>query len=134
LFIYHVYFVVRQALEHPNEKWENAQIALINLAKANMQAKDPTRLMRAPGSYNNKDPENPKPVTIIHASDRKYYIDDFRKLAFDHKPKIQKSTKPSGSNALGFIPPCIGSLLDPQRKPPLGHRHLVRQIISTHAF
>ena len=131
---YHVYFVVRQALEHPNENWENAQIALINLARGDMQAKDPTRLMRAPGSYNNKDPENPKPVTIIHASDKKYYIDDFRKLAFDHKPKTPQSIRPSGSNALGFTPPCISSLLDPQRKPPLGHRHLVRQIISTHAF
>ena len=35
---------------------------------------------------------------------------------------------------MGFTPPCIASLLDPQNKPPLGHRHLVRQIISTHAF
>ena len=126
--------MVRQALVHPNDSWVNVQIALINMAKADMQAKDPTRLMRAPGSINYKDPGNPKPVTIIHASDKIYFIDDFRKLASDHRLKVKKITKPSGSNALGFTPPCIASLLDPQNKPPIGHRHLVRQIISTHAF
>ena len=131
---YHVYFIVHQAMEHPNENWENAQIALINMAKADMQAKDPTRLMRAPGSINYKDPGNPKPVTIIHASEKIYFIDDFRRITNDYRLKVKKITKPSGSNALGFTPPCIASLLDPQRKPPSGHRHLVRQIISTHFF
>ena len=34
---YHVYILVRQALVHPNDSWVNVQIALINMAKADMQ-------------------------------------------------------------------------------------------------
>jgi len=94
------------------------------------------RLMRVPGTYNLKDVNDPKEVRIVHASDNKYSEEVFRQIVIDYSPKksSQTVTKPSGAKKLGFIPPCIDSLLDPQNKPPLGHRHLVRQIISTYAF
>ena len=117
---YHVYILVRQALVHPNDSWVNVQIALINMAKADMQAKDPTRLMRAPGSINYKDPGNPKPVTIIHASDKIYFIDDFRKLTSDYRLKVKKITKPSGSNALGIYPTLHCQFAGPSKKAPIG--------------
>jgi hypothetical protein len=106
------------------------------MAKGDLQAKDPVRLMRVPGTYNCKDPDNPKQVKILHASDKKYSEEDFGQLVIDYSPKVssKKVTTPSGVTKLGFIPPCIGSLLDPQNKPPLGHRHQARQVISTYAF
>ncbi len=133
---YHVYFVLRQFFFLPHGDWEKAQYALTNLAKGDLQARNAGRLLRVPGTYNYKDKNNPKPVQIIYAVGKKFVADDFRQLVLDHGPKrtVQNVTGKTTSKQLGFIPPCIASLLDPQNKPPLGHRHLVRQVISTYAF
>jgi hypothetical protein len=133
---YHVYFVLKKFFIHPSDIWQDMQNAIVSLAKGDVQAKDPGRLLRVPGTYNYKDRANPKMVRIIHASGKGYIEDDFRQLIIDHGPKksFQNVAKASGSKPLGFIPPCIASLLNPQNKPPLGHRHQVRQILATYAF
>jgi hypothetical protein len=89
-----------------------------------------------PGTYNYKDRANPKPVQIIYESGKIFATDDFKQLVLDHGPKesAKNVTGQATSKQLGFIPPCIESLLDPQNKPPLGHRHQVRKVISTYAF
>jgi hypothetical protein len=112
------------------------QFALVNLAKGDLQARNAGRLLRVPGTYNYKDRANPKLVGIIYDSGKMFAKDDFKQLVLDHGPKksVQNVTGQATSKQLGFIPRCIESLLDPNNKPPMGHRHQVRQVISTYAF
>ena len=133
---YHVYFVLNKFFGPDHLDWKKIQLTLVTLAKGDLQARNAGRLLRIPGTYNYKDRNNPKPVQIIHASGKIFAEDNFRQLVIDHGPKspVQNVKKQATSKQLGFIPPCIGSLLDPQNKPPLGHRHQVRQVISTYAF
>ena len=133
---YHVYFALNRFLDPTNTDWQKTQFALVTLAKGDLQARNAGRLLRVPGTYNYKDRDNPKPVQIIHASGKIFAADDFRQLVLDHGPKklAQNDTGQATSKQLGFTPPCLASLLDPQNKPPLGHRHQARQVISTYAF
>lgn len=135
---YHVYFLLKKFSLHPNSDWQNAQNALVRLAKGDPQVRQPGSLLRVPGSFNYKDPSNPKPVNIIEKSDTKYDIGDFSLLVMDMAKKYQERQKvvPTsiGEGKLGFAPPCVAGLLDPSNKPPLGHRHQVRQVLGIYAF
>ena len=133
---YHVYFVFRRFLDPTAKVWPKIQNALVVLAKGDLQARNAGRLLRVPGTFNKKDRNDPKPVQIIKASGRTFAESEFRQLVLDHGPKksVQTAAGLTDSKQLGFTPPCIASLLDPQNIPPLGIRHLVRQIISTYAF
>jgi len=133
---YHVYFVLNKFFEPNVLEWQKTQFALVKLAKGDIQAKNVDRLLRVPGTFNYKDKNDPKSVQIINDSGKIFAEDDFRQLVLDHGPKksVQNVTEQATSRQLGFTPPCISSLLDQQNKPPLGNRHLVRQVISTYAF
>jgi hypothetical protein len=133
---YHVYFVLTAFFEPDHPDWEKLQFSLVKLAKGDLQAKNVGRLLRVPGTYNYKDRDNPKQVKIMNDSGKKFALEDFRQLVLDHGPKksVQNVTGQSTSKQLGFIPPCMASLLDTKNKPPMGNRHQVRQVISTYAF
>jgi hypothetical protein len=135
---YHVYFLLKRFCQVPDGDWQNSQNAIVKLAKGDPQVRQPASLLRVPGTYNYKDPDNPKPVKIIERTGNKYDIGDFGLLVMDMVKKYQdrQKTVPTniGEGKLGFTPPCIASLLDESNKPPLGHRHQVRQVLSTYAF
>lgn len=130
---YHIYFILRRVHLNPLE-WAPIQSALITLAKGDTQAKDITRLLRVPGTMNWKDKNNPKPVEIIFESDRVYDENDFTQLVKDHGPKPVANVMPTEAKPIGFIPPCIGHLLDPNTKVELGYRHQVRLVVATFGF
>ena len=135
---FHVYFLLKKFYMHPDAAWQNAQNALIKTANGDTQVRQPAALLRVPGTFNYKDPENPKPVRIIEQTRIRYDIGDFSLLIADMAKASNESkttaTAVNGSGKLSFTPPCIAGLLDPSNKPPLGHRHQVRQILSTFAF
>ena len=132
---YHVYFVIRKNHCPPGEQWALIQKALIAMAKGDSQAKDSVRLLRSPGTFNYKKKGNPQPVSIYYQSNKKSCEEDFQKIVKDYAPKV-KSINITNSEAkpLGFTPPCIEHLLNPNNKPSLGYRHQVRIIIGTYAF
>lgn len=135
---YHVYFLLKKFCGQPDSDWQNAQKALVKLAKGDPQVRQPASLLRVPGTFNYKDPDNPKPVRIVERSGIKYDLGDFGLLVADMAKKYNESknavSTAIGDGKLGFTPPCIASLLDASNKPPLGHRHQVRQVISIYAF
>jgi len=135
---YHVYFALKRFLQQPDASWQNVQNAIVKLAKGDPMVRQPASLLRVPGTFNCKDPQAAKPVKIIERSESRYEIGDFNLLLVDMVKEYEqkKNMVPSkiGKGKHGFTPPCITSLLDPSNKPPLGHRHQVRQIISTFAF
>jgi hypothetical protein len=121
----------------PSQKWQKVQNALVNLAKGDSQVRQPASLLRVPGTFNYKDPDNPKHVKIIKHTESAYFLRQFIPLVKDHGTRItDKNRAPvtTGAKKLGFTPPCITSLLEPTNKPPKGNRHLVRQVIATYAF
>jgi hypothetical protein len=131
---FHIYFVLKRVHMDPSV-WAPIQIALITLAKGDQQAKDAGRLLRVPGTINWKDPSNPKSVEIVYELDRVYDEKDFSQLVKDHgKKSAPENLTPVQSNQLGFIPPCIGYLLDPNTAVELGHRHQVRLVLATFGF
>lgn len=130
---FHVYFVLKKF--HLNDVvWSPIQYALITLAKGDTQAKDMGRLLRFPGTINWKDRSTPKPVEIIHSSDCVYDDSDFNQLVKDHGQKAITNTAPADLKPLGFIPPCIGHLLNPNTTVDLGYRNQVRLIVATFGF
>ncbi len=131
----HVYFVLRRVHYPPGENWSIIQNALIVLANGDRQAKDATRLLRVPGTFNYKYPEEPKEVKIIHASGDLYSEDKFKEIVKDFGIKAAGANlTPGDVKPLGFTPPCIGYLLDPINKPPMGYRHQVRVNLGIFAF
>lgn len=132
---YHVYFILQKVYLLPSETWEKMQGALINLAKADPQAKDTARLLRVPLTSNFKNRENPRPVEFVAASGRVWEEKDFGQLVKDHAPKkSQVEVTQEESKPLGFIPPCIEHLLNPTTLVPLGHRHTTRLVLGTFGF
>jgi hypothetical protein len=133
---FHVYFVFNTAIKQPSKNWNQMQGAMINFAKSDKLVQNSVWLLRVPGTINYKDRKNPLQVRIISSSDKKYSESDFKQLVEDHgsNKKVQHAAKESEIKPLGFMPPCISKLLDPENKPPLGHRHQVRQVLSTYAF
>jgi len=131
---FHVYFHFQRMYEYGVDEWNEFQRALVELAKGDPQAKDMTRLLRFPGTINLKDKANPKPVEIIGGSGHLCNPDDFKKIVRDFPKTKTVSVVPSDIKPLGFIPPCIESLLNPESKPPLGNRHQVRRVVSTFLF
>jgi hypothetical protein len=135
---FHVYFLLKKFHRHPDSAWQNAQNALVKIAKGDTMVRQPASLLRVPGTFNYKDPENPKPVRIMDRTGIRYDIGDFGLLIADmvKASGASKTATPvgDGKGKLGFIPPCIANLLDPSNKPPLGHRHQIRQILSTYGF
>jgi len=135
---YHVYFCLRKCFLGPTDNWTRMQNAVINLANGDRQAKDPTRLMRGPGTYNYKDRDNPKEVKLLYDSGKLHVEDNFKEIIKDHGSNTVTTnttdTVTSEVKPLGFIPPCIAHLLDPNVKPPLGYRHQVRMILGTFGF
>lgn len=133
---FHIYIVL-QRIQPALENWPIMQGALINLAKGDQQAKDVTRLLRFPGTFNFKDRSNPKNVEIIFESGSVYHEDAFIQLIKDHGKKCittNVNVTPVETKPLGFIPPCIAHLLDTNTKVELGHRHQVRLIMATFGF
>ena len=119
----------------PAEDWITMQNALIKLGKADPQAKDPTRLLRVPGTRNYKIKDQAKDVKIIHTSGNMYSEDRFKGIIRDFgKETISIAASSTGIKPLGFIPPCIKYLLDAQNKPAKGHRHQVRVVLGTFGF
>jgi hypothetical protein len=135
---YHVYFLLDKFCLHPDTDWQNAQNALVRLAKADPLVRQPASLLRVPGTFNLKDPANPKAVKIIESLRLRYSLNDFRQLTVDLAKKYQENTKTPptaiGHGKLGFKTPCIVSLLDPSEKPPMGARHTVRLVLATYFF
>lgn len=117
-----------------NIRWMDMESALINLAKGDRQAKDRGRLLRVPGTMNYKDREHPKEVKIIFASGKKYLEQDFEQLVKDHGPKNTPNVIPKTTDPLGFTPPCIAYLLDPNTRVPQGYRHIVRFVLGIFMF
>ncbi|MEI6152920.1 MAG: hypothetical protein WCQ90_02410 [Deltaproteobacteria bacterium] len=130
---YHIYFVFKRVHMEPSE-WSKIQNAIISMAKGDQQAKDAGRLLRVPGTLNWKDKSNPREVKIIHDSGCVYDEKDFIQLVKDYTRNITPVSAPTGAKPLGFIPPCIGHLLDPKTSVELGHRHSVRLTVSTFGF
>ena len=133
---YHLYFIIKRLHCPPVEDWSVIQNALIELADGDRQAKDSTRLLRVPGTRNYKDRDNPVDVRMMSASKRKYVEDDFKQIIVDFTPKVSNPvrTSQSDSKPLGFMPPCIESMLTPGNKPQKGYRHLVRRVVATFLF
>ena len=131
---FHVYLVLKRVHTGPTE-WSPIESALITLAKGDQQVKDVGRILRVPGTWNRKDRSNPKNVEIIFESDRVYDEKDFIRLVKDHGQKAsQTNLTPVPSKPLGFLPPCIGHLLDPATAVALGNRHQVRLVLATFGF
>jgi len=130
---FHIYFVLRRVHLDPS-LWAPIQIALITLAKGDQQAKDIVRLLRFPDTYNYKDKENPRKVEIIYESDKIYDETDFSQLVKDFGPKLIANITPTEVKPLGFIPPCIGHLLDTNKSVDLGYRHQVRLVVATFGY
>lgn len=135
---YHVYFVLKVFHTHPYPDWQAVQNALVSLAKGDPAVKQPAALLRFPDTFNLKDPANPKPVKIIESTRAKYELSSFKPLVVDVAKKYEerKKTVPTciGHGKLDFTPPCIDSLLDQYRKPPMGIRHTDRQVLTIYAF
>jgi len=130
---YHFYFVFKRVHMDPSE-WSKIQNAIISMAKGDQQAKDVGRLLRVPGTLNWKDKSNPREVKIIYESDRAYDERDFMQLVKDYTRNITPVSAPTGAKQLGFIPPCIGHLLEPTTSVELGYRHSVRLTVATFGF
>ena len=132
---FHVYFTLQKVYQLPSETWEKMQGALIDLAKGDRQAKDPTRLMRVPLTLNYKDRGNPRPVEFVSASGKVWQEKDFEQVVKDHVPKSSPArVTPEENKPLGFIPPCLQHLLDPSTRVPKGHRHTARLVLGTFGF
>lgn len=133
---YHVYFRIGQILlaEHALDLFNQAQTALVQAAKADMQAKDPTRLLRLPFTFNYKDRDNPKTVIIERSNGgHRHLIEDFKELVRDFGKPLPENFTPSEVKPVGFTPPCIAHLLDPFTDVAKGSRHLARNIVATFA-
>lgn len=133
---YHVYFRIGQILlaEHALDLFNQAQTALVQAAKADIQAKDPTRLLRLPFTFNYKDRDNPKMVIIeISNGGHRHLIEDFKELVRDFGKPLPENFTPTEVKPVGFTPPCIAHLLDPLTDVVKGSRHLARNIVATFA-
>jgi|GEM_PF-1618217 len=131
---YHVYFRIGQILlaEYYLDLFNSAQTALVHAAKGDIQAKDPTRLLRPPFTFNYKDRANPKRVTIEKSNDGgRYLIEHFNELVRDFGKPLTQGFPPTEIQPVGFTPPCIAHLLDPATDVPKGSRHLARNIVGT---
>lgn len=132
---YHVYFVLQKVYLLPSADWEKMQGALINLAKADPQAKDAARLLRVPLTSNFKNREKPRPVEFVAAAGKVWQEEAFKQVVKDHVPKpFSAKVTPEDAKPLGFIPPCIKHLLDPSITVPKGHRHTTRLVLGTFGF
>lgn len=130
---YHIYFILKRVHMNPSE-WSKIQNALILMAKGDQQAKDAGRLLRVPGTQNWKDKNKPRQVELIYESDRIYDEKDFTQLVRDYTGRDTPAGTQAEGKPLGFIPPCIAHLVDPNTSVDLGHRHQVRLTVATFGF
>lgn len=125
---HHAYYVLDKPLQVPSTEWQNVQNTLIEIAGADKQAKDVTRLMRLPFSTNFKHKDNPRKVAIELNTGNRFKLEDFAGLIKAHEkvhrqlPDIQLDDR----SIKGSPPPCIEHLLNPNTNIPLGSRHHVR--------
>jgi hypothetical protein len=134
---YQVYFVIGRLHMPPSDDWQRIENALVAAANGDWQAKDPTRILRVPFTFNYKEPENPRPVTMVQSSGDVFQEEDFEPLVKEYGLKRSESSigaDQTETSPLGFTPPCISHLLDPETPIPKGFRHAVRLILGTFAF
>ena len=82
-------------------------------------AKDPTRVLRLPGTWHQKDPDNPHMVRIIEASGKRYSPEDLKAAfppveGYRAKPKKTKQQTDQSiyDNALAAVAPPWGETLN----------------------
>ncbi len=76
----HCYWVLTEPLQvqdHGIETLEGINKSLSLALGGDPGTQDISRLLRVPGTYNFKNPNNPKPVTMVTDSGRKYSLEDF---------------------------------------------------------
>ena len=126
----HNYWVLKKAIDP--ETWKPIQERLLDHADADRALKNPSRVMRLPGTYHMKEDGTPSAMTkIIHQSDVKYTLKDIESCL---PTKKQHEKNKSSSNfkeyrkediatvekALAYIPP---------RKPNTNTYHMYRNIL-----
>ena len=133
---YHVYFILRRIhMYPPTDDWLAIQTSLVAMAKGDIQASGSSHLMRFPGTFNYKNREKPRPVYIHSSSGNVYEEKAFSEMVkkyYVKKPKLPAN--PASSGKLGFVPPCISRVLDPNTAVPKGYRHLSRLVLATFGF
>ncbi|MBM4305106.1 MAG: hypothetical protein FJ123_00065 [Deltaproteobacteria bacterium] len=99
---FHFYWVLANPLkveEHGVEALESINRGLALALGADRGTQDITRVLRVPGTYNLKLPDNPRLVQVVSNSGNRYSIEQFRELAALPHPSspgtIKKSSRPS---------------------------------------
>ena len=88
------------------EAWDAAQTSLVKIMEpfgGDMQARDAARILRIPGTFNMKDPQNPLSVDLVEYNSNTYSFaelaESFNKLRSCLYPNDTKATKKSSSSA-----------------------------------
>jgi putative DNA primase/helicase len=93
---FHCYWVLQSPLnvnEYGIETLENINKSLSLRLGGDAGTQDISRVLRVPGTYNFKDPDNPRPVKLIFNSGRKYVYEDFKEFLSQEKIIKEKSSQ-----------------------------------------
>ena len=84
---------------------------------------DLSRILRIPGTFNNKVKEDPKPVTAIKTGGPRYSVEDFSKLVPEDfvatlpAPEQKRGRRGRASSYDGAFTTASGFILDPEAEP-----------------
>ena len=101
---YHIYI----AIDHTTDiqRWNDLTKELAEIYEADSKAALPTQLMRAPGSLNWKNSDNPVSVNVIFSSDcDRYSLDKLERL-------IERSKQEKSFEKYCDVKPCIEKMLN----------------------
>jgi putative DNA primase/helicase len=95
---FHCYWVLNHPVwvqDYGIPALEKINKALCQSLRGDTGTHDISRVLRVPGTFNFKEPENPRPVEIIHLNDLVYSIDDFSGVLETLKEEpVKTKTKP----------------------------------------
>ena len=81
---------------------------------------DLARVMRLPGTWNNKEPEDRKPVEVVGGTKERYDRANFLELVpgdFEATPMGVRVTRNADGNGYEFVPGSSGLTMDPDAEP-----------------
>ena len=126
----HNYWILKKAIDP--KTWKPIQERLLDHADADRALKNPSRVMRLPGTHHmNEDGSAGGLTTIINSSDKIYLLEDIEKklpTAKQHEEVKQSSQyKEYRKEGIGVVEEALR--LIPQRKPGSNTYHMYRNIL-----
>lgn len=125
----HNYWVFDEPI--PPDTWKSIQTRLLDHADADRSLKNPSRVMRLPGTFHiDADGKPGEMTTIVHTSDKYYTTQDLEKAL--PTPKIYEKMAEAG-RFVDYKPRSLDEIKEalsfvPQRKPGTGTYHIYRNL------